>query len=78
MDCAHLIPRSIASHLIYDEDNIILIGRFYHSLLDQNKNFLTGKHEKGYREKMINRIMHETGRWSENYCYENYKEENCI
>jgi hypothetical protein len=77
LDCMHIIPRSIAPHLVYDVDNIILGGRFYHSFIDKNLDFTTGKYEKDFRERMFNRIMHETGRWGKEYCYEDFKGDKC-
>ena len=35
LDCAHIKPRGSHPDLIYDVDNIVLISRYFHSLLDQ-------------------------------------------
>jgi len=35
LDCMHIIPRSEAPYLIYDTENIILGGRFYHIFIDK-------------------------------------------
>jgi hypothetical protein len=75
LDCAHIIPRSEAPHLIYDLNNIILIKRIYHSMLDQSINFFDGKYEKGFREEMINRIMHSNKLWNDKYNYQQFKKD---
>ena len=78
LDCMHIIPRSEAPSLIYDTDNIILGGRFYHTFIDKNLNLVTGKYEEGSRERIINQIMHKTGKWKEKYNYEDFKKEKSI
>jgi hypothetical protein len=75
LDCAHILPRSQFPELVYDLNNIILIKRVYHTLLDQNINFFTGKFESGFREKMINRIMHTNRIWNDTYDYETYRKD---
>lgn len=75
LDCMHIIPRSIAPHLIYDPDNIILGKRFYHSFIDKNLNLLTGEYESGSRERLLTHIMHRTGRWTKDYTYEQFKKD---
>ena len=42
IDPAHVIPRSKSKKLIYCEDNIVMLGRLFHSRLDSMKNPLTG------------------------------------
>jgi hypothetical protein len=72
LDCAHILPRSTFPHLIYDVDNIILGNRFYHSFLDKSLNFVTGKYEKNFRERMFTQIMQSTGKWNKDYTYEDF------
>ncbi len=78
LDCAHLIPRSEAPHLLYEIDNIVLIRRFYHSFIDKSLNFVTGKYEKGFRERMLTQIMQSTGKWNKGYNYEDFRKEKMI
>ena len=37
LDVAHLIPRSQKPKLMYDLDNLVLISRYFHTLIDQFK-----------------------------------------
>lgn len=41
LDCAHAIPKSVDPTLYYDINNVFLIGRFFHSRLDQYKDPVT-------------------------------------
>lgn len=43
LDPAHVIPASAAPHMIYDEDNIVLLNRYSHEQLDYNRNPVNGK-----------------------------------
>jgi hypothetical protein len=75
LDCMHILPRSSYPQLLYDIDNIILGGRFYHSFIDKSLNFVTGKYEKGFRERMLTQIMQSTNRWNKDFSYEDFKKE---
>jgi len=71
VDGAHIIPRSQASHLIYDVQNVILLGRFFHSRLDNLLDLVTGEFigQKG-KEDWITRIMQHNKLWDMNYDYQ--------
>lgn len=76
LDVAHIISRSQAPHLIYDETNVFLCGRYFHSLLDQYKDLVTRMPIKNNeRIKWINRIMQGNEKWKENYSYEDFYKE---
>jgi hypothetical protein len=42
-DHAHVIPRSTAPHMKYDVDNLIILNRFSHSMIDQYRDPIEGK-----------------------------------
>jgi len=69
------LPRSSHPQLLYDVDNIVLGGRFYHSFIDKSLNFVTGKYEQGFRERMLTQIMQSTNKWNKEYSYEDFKKE---
>lgn len=75
LDCMHILPRSSHPQLLYDVDNIVLGGRFYHSFIDKSLNFVTGKYEQGFRERMLTQIMQSTNKWIKSYDYEMFKKE---
>jgi hypothetical protein len=76
LDCCHIIPRSEAPELIYDLTNVFLAKHIYHFMLDESKNFFTGMFEEGFREKMINRVMHTNKLWKIDYDYDSFKSDN--
>lgn len=41
LDTAHIIPRSMSSNLYYNENNLILLNRYSHSLIDSYKHPIT-------------------------------------
>ena len=43
LDCAHVFSRGAFPWLKYDVDNVVLLRREFHSLLDSGKNPLNGK-----------------------------------
>jgi len=43
IDPAHIYPKGSYPHMKYDEENVVLINRFVHSLLDVFKDPLTGE-----------------------------------
>lgn len=43
LDCAHIKSRGTHPALKYDIDNVVLLNRFSHSMLDSGKHPLTGK-----------------------------------
>lgn len=51
LDLAHIVPRSKSKELYYEEENLILLNRISHSLLDSYHNPITGV--------AINKIQHE-------------------
>ncbi len=44
IDHAHVYPRSTHPHLKYEEDNIVLLSRLFHSRLDQFQDPVTGQY----------------------------------
>jgi hypothetical protein len=44
LDVAHIVRRSKSKDLYYDLDNLLLLGRFFHQMLDQYKCPLTGNY----------------------------------
>jgi hypothetical protein len=73
IDGAHLIPRSMASRIIYDIDNVILLNRHSHTRLDNFLDLVTGEFIglEG-KKRWIERIMHENKLWDLNYSYEDF------
>ena len=51
LDLAHIIPRSQSRILYYEEENLILLNRISHSLLDSYHNPITGE--------SINKVQHD-------------------
>jgi hypothetical protein len=51
IDCAHIVPRSEDISLKYDENNVVKISRYFHSLIDKYLNPVT--REKITREERI-------------------------
>lgn len=41
LDCCHILPKDLYPDLKYNLDNIILMGRYFHQLLDDFKNPVT-------------------------------------
>lgn len=41
LDTAHIIPRSMSNNLYYNENNLILLNRYSHSLIDNYKHPIT-------------------------------------
>jgi hypothetical protein len=41
LDCAHIFPKDLHPELKYDIDNITLVGRYFHHLLDDFKDPIT-------------------------------------
>lgn len=68
LDVCHAVARSRSPELIYEEDNVFLSSRYFHSLLDSNKDLITQKSISSEKtESWITRIMNENNFWSENY-----------
>lgn len=51
LDLAHIVPRSQSKALYYEEENLILLNRVSHSLLDLYHNPITGE--------SINKVQHD-------------------
>lgn len=76
LDVAHIISRSQAPQLLYDENNVFLCSRYFHSLLDQYKDLVTRMPIKNKeRINWINRIMQENEKWKKDYTYEDFYKE---
>lgn len=73
LDVAHIIPRSEAPQLIFDEENVFLCGRYFHSLLDTYRDLVTQLPiKKSKRIEWINRIMQQNDFWKKDYDYEKF------
>ena len=75
-DGAHIVSRSQSLKNVYNRDNVVLIGRFFHSRLDQGLDLITGEFIgfEGSKE-WWNRIMHENGLWKKDYTYDDFYKE---
>lgn len=74
IDGAHIISRAEAPSQIYNKNNVILLNRYVHSMLDNFKNPITEEFigEEG-KALWFTRIMQENRRWSEGYTYWDFK-----
>ncbi len=74
IDGAHIIPRSTLPSQIYNRDNVVLIGRFFHSRLDNYLDLITGEFiGQDGMALWWTRIMQQNRRWDEGYTYWDFK-----
>jgi len=75
IDGAHIVARSIAPHHIYNPDNVVLVGRFFHKRLDDGLDLITGKFI-GFDgvAQWWTRIMRDNKYWDDTIDYYKFKE----
>lgn len=76
LDGAHVIPRATLPSCIYDETNVVIMGRFFHSRIDKYLDLVTGEYigaEGCYN--WWTRIMQQNGYWVDGYTYYDFKKE---
>lgn len=76
LDGAHIVPRSTLPAHIYNRDNVILLGRFLHSRIDNYLDLVTGEFigQQGSADWWT-RIMQSNKRWPNNYTYWDFKKD---
>ena len=76
LDCSHIVPRQSCPNQIYNADNIILLGRMFHSRLDNYCDPVTGIFigMEGMADWWT-RIMQQNERWSGNYDYWHFRKD---
>ena len=73
-DMAHLLPKSQYPESEYDLDNVILLSRFFHELLDNYQDLITHEHiGKEGKERWITRIMQGNNLWKQDFTFEDFK-----
>jgi len=70
LDGAHIIPRLSAPNHVYNENNVILLGRFFHSRIDSYLDLISGEFI-GLDGAALwwTRIMRANKRWKEDFDY---------
>lgn len=76
IDGAHIIPRSSCPSQIYNKNNVILLGRFFHSRIDNYKDLITGE-DIGLEGSAVwwTRIMHGNKLWPLTYDYWQFRKD---
>lgn len=74
VDGAHIIPRAVAPKNIYNRNNVILLGRFFHSRIDNHLDPVTGEFIgiEG-TAKWWERILKQNGLWNESVDYWDFR-----
>jgi len=74
IDGAHIIPRLTAPNHIYNENNVILLGRFFHSRIDSYLDLISGEFI-GLDGSALwwTRIMRENKRWANDFDYWDFR-----
>jgi len=72
-DGAHIVSRAQAPKQIYNRSNVILMGRFFHTRIDNGLDLISGEFV-GYEgsKRWWEKIMWSNGIWSTNYTYDDF------
>lgn len=72
LEVCHIISRSQAPELKYDETNVFLASKYFHSLLDTNKDLITQEFiSKERRNEWLEKIIRKNNLKKEKKYYEN-------
>ena len=76
LDGAHIVARSTSPSNVYNKQNVVLLGRFFHSRIDNGLDLITGEYI-GFEgsKRWWARIMQENKLWPLNYDYDQFKKD---
>ena len=76
LDGAHIISRAECPNQIYNINNVVLLGRFFHSRIDNFQDLITGESiTKEEVARWWTRILQQNKYWSSDYDYWKFRQD---
>jgi len=75
-DGAHIVSRAQSPKNIYNRNNVVILSRYFHQLLDNGLDLITGEYI-GFEgsKRWWERILRSAGMWSSEYTYDDFYKE---